>query len=109
LQEEFGQLSLNAITNQEQTNCIKLKTKVKDKVILILVDSNSTHSFVSSQFVQSTNLTTIPMQPKKVKLANGEWMIADQMVPQLECYCQGKSFASDMVILDMNPMMPFRL
>jgi hypothetical protein len=36
LQEEFSQLSLNAISNQEHTNRIKLKTKVKDKVMLSL-------------------------------------------------------------------------
>jgi hypothetical protein len=102
LPEEFGQLSLNAISSQEHTNYIKLKTKIKDKVMLILVDSGSTQSFVSPQFVHSTNPTTVPMQPKKVKLA-GEWMITDRMVPQLKCYCQDKSFAIDMVVLDMNP------
>jgi hypothetical protein len=80
LPEEFGQLSLNAISSQEHTNYIKLKTKIKDKVMLILVDSGSTQSFVSPQFVHSTNPTTVPMQPKKVKLA-GEWMITDRTVP----------------------------
>ena len=71
LQEEFGQLSLNALSSQDHTNCIKLKTRVKDKVMLILVDSGSTHSFISSQFVQLANLQTIPITPKKVKVANG--------------------------------------
>lgn len=47
LHEELYQLSLNAITSSDSTNCIKLKTRVKDKVMLILVDSGSTHSFIS--------------------------------------------------------------
>ena len=51
LHEEFYQLSLNAITISDTTNCIKLKTRVKDKVMLILIDSGSTHIFISSQFV----------------------------------------------------------
>lgn len=71
LQEEFSQLSLNAISSQDHSSCIKLKTKVKDKVMLILVDSGSTHSFISYTFVQLAQLITVPIPPKKVKLANG--------------------------------------
>lgn len=51
LQEEFGQLSLNALSSKDSSDCIKLKTKVKDKVMLILIDSGSTHSFISANFV----------------------------------------------------------
>jgi hypothetical protein len=39
LKEEFGQLSINALSSQDHTNCIKLKTKVRDKVMLILTAS----------------------------------------------------------------------
>jgi len=58
LQEEFGQLSLNAISSSDHTNCIKFKTKVQDKVMLILLDSGSSHSFISSTFVQMAKLST---------------------------------------------------
>jgi len=44
LQEEFGQLSLNALSSADLSNCIKLKTRVKDKVMLILIDSGSSQS-----------------------------------------------------------------
>jgi len=103
LHEEFCQLSLNAITSSESTNCIKLKTRVKDKVMLILIDSGSTHSFISSQFVTMAQLPTIPIQPKKVKLANGEWIVTDQHLSNLQWYCQGYTLSSDMVVLDMHP------
>lgn len=103
MQEEFGQLSINALSSQDTTNCIKLKTRVKDKVMLILVDSGSTHSFISSHFVDSAKLETVPLSPRKVKLANGEWIITDKMVPKLACYCQGQSFTTDMVVLNMSP------
>ena len=48
LHEEFSQLSLNALSSLNSTSCIKLKARVKDKVLLILVDNGSTHSFISS-------------------------------------------------------------
>lgn len=71
--------------------------------MLILVDSGSTHSFISSQFVDLANLQIVTMPPKKVKLANGEWMLTDRIVPQLQCYYQGQTFTTDMVVIDMHP------
>jgi hypothetical protein len=88
---------------QDSINCMKLKTRVKDKVMLILVDSGSTHSFISSHFVNLTQLPIVPIPPKRVKLANGQWLVTDKMVKNLECYCQGQHFATDMVVLDMHP------
>jgi len=83
LTEDFYQLSLNAMAGTESKDCIKLKTTVKNKTMLTLVDTGSSHSFVSSHFVQLTKLQTIPMDKQKVKLANGEWMTAATMVPNL--------------------------
>lgn len=71
--------------------------------MLILVDSGSTHSFISFHFVDLVQVPTVSITPKKVKLANGESIVTDKMVPQLECYCQGQSFAPDMIVLDMHP------
>ena len=103
LQEQFSELSLNALSGQDTTSCIKLKVQVKDKVMLILIDSGSTHSFISSQFVNMAQLPTIPCQQRTVKLANGQTMVTNRMVSQLQCYCQGQSFTTDMIVLDMHP------
>ena len=61
LHEEFCQLSLNALSSQDNTSCIKLKARVQDKVLLILVDSGSTHSFIGPKFVEMAQLQTVPM------------------------------------------------
>jgi hypothetical protein len=103
LKEDSSQLSINAMPGQDSINCMKLKARVKDKVMLILVDSGSTHSFISSHFVNLTQLPTVPIPPKRVKLANGQWLVTDKMVKNLECYCLGQHFATDMVVLDMHP------
>jgi hypothetical protein len=68
--EEFCQLSLNALSTSDRDNSIKLKTQVHDNVMLILLDSGSSHSFVSSNFVKVAQLPTVPTKPRKVKLAN---------------------------------------
>lgn len=65
LKEDFSQLSINALSGQANMTCMKLKARVKDKVLLILVDSGSTHSFISSYFVQLANLPTVAIPPNK--------------------------------------------
>jgi hypothetical protein len=77
LLEDFGQLSLNALSTADHINCIKLKTKVHNKVMLILIDSGSSHSFISSHFVALAKLPTVPMPAKRVKLANEEYIVTD--------------------------------
>jgi len=101
--EDFCQLSLNAISGTDSLNCIKLKSTVKNKTMLILVDTGSSHSFVSSQFVQLTKLPTTPIAPQKVKMANGQWMKTTRQVENLQWYIQGHSFSTDMIVLDMLP------
>lgn len=88
LQEEFGELSLNAMSSIDNIDCIKIKARVKDKVMLILLDSGSTHSFISSKFVDLIKAPTIQIAPKRVTLADGKTLITNRMVSQLHCYCQ---------------------
>lgn len=67
----FCQLSLNTLTTVDSSNSIKLRTLVKNKVMLILVDSGSSHSFVSEQFTELAKLPTVQVPARQVKLANG--------------------------------------
>jgi len=103
LTEDLGQLSLNALCSSETENSIKLRAMVKDKVMLILLDSGSSHSFVSKNFVQLAKLTTVPSPPRKVKLANGHYLTTATQVPNLQWYIQGHTLSSDMTVLDMAP------
>lgn len=103
LAEDFYQLSLNALSSAETDNSMKLKTMVKDKVMLVLLDSRSSHSFISSDFVKLAKLPTVPIPSRKVKLANGEYLTTTQKVQKLRWYIQGHTLCSDMIGLDMGP------
>jgi hypothetical protein len=87
LQEQFCQLSLNAISSKDHMHCIKLKTKLQDKVMLVLVDSGSSHNFISSAFVKLANLPTTAIPPRQVQLANTNSITAAELVPQMNWYC----------------------
>jgi hypothetical protein len=81
---------------------MKLKALVKDKVMLTLLDSGSSHSFVSSNFVKVAKLQKTPIQPRRVKLANGEVLIVTAKVQNLHWYIQGHTLVNDMIVLDMS-------
>ena len=102
LTDEFGQLSLNALAGTDQGQTLKLRALVKNKVMLTLVDSGSTHSFVSSQFLQQVGITPIPTSPTSVRLANGQVLVSDHWVPQLHWWCDGYTLHTDMKVLDIG-------
>ena len=77
LTAEFCQLSLNALAGTEEGAAMNLRALVHNKVMLTLVDSGSTHSFVISQFLQQVGITPTPTTPTQVKLANGHVLISD--------------------------------
>jgi hypothetical protein len=51
LTEEMGQLSLNAIVGTESRDVMCIRALVKKKVMLILIYSGSSHSFISESFI----------------------------------------------------------
>jgi len=101
LTEEFCTLSLNALAGTEHGEAMKLRSLVKNKVFLLLVDSGSSHSFVSSAFLQKVGIVPVPAPPKKVRVANGDILISDKCVPGLQWWIQGYSFVTPMRVLDM--------
>jgi hypothetical protein len=96
LTDEFLQLSLHAISGTETESCIKLRSLVKNKVMLTLVDSCSTASFVSAAFLHKLGISATRCTPVQVRVANGQEVISDTMVCGLEWWCQGYTFNTDM-------------
>ena len=84
LAKDFCQLSLHALAGTESEDAIKIRAKIKNKKILILIDSGSSHSFVSSTFLQTVGLVLVPTAPQQVQLANGATLVTDTMVPDLK-------------------------
>ena len=99
---DFGQLSLNALAGTDVGEAMKIKALVHNTVMLTLIDSGSSHSFISSAFLHKIGLTPIPTTPKQVKLPNGDILISDHMVPNLCWWCSGHTLRTDLRVLDMT-------
>jgi hypothetical protein len=101
LASDFCQLSLNALAGTDQGQAMKLRALVQNKVLLILVDGGSSHSFVSKAIVQMLGISTVPMSPYQVRLANGDCVITGEWVPNFEWWCNGHTITTAMKVLDM--------
>jgi len=102
LADTFCQLSLHAMAGTEDNGCIKLKSLVKNKSMIMLLDSGSSHSFVNASFVAAAGLHTVPTTPKMVQLAIGQQLLTDKMVPKMEWWCQGHTLSMDMRVLELG-------
>lgn len=102
LAADFGTLSLNTIAGTDEGEVMRLRALVNNNVMLMLVDSGSSHCFVSSIFLQKVGIQPVLAPPKVVQVANGEVLISDQVVPQLAWWIQGHTFTCDMRVLHLE-------
>jgi len=80
----FQQLCSNAIAGTAEGDVLNLRAMVRNKVMLILLDSGSARSFVNFSFLQQVGIKPVPMSPKQFKVANGQVLITDKKVPKLD-------------------------
>jgi hypothetical protein len=63
---------------------MRIRALVQNKVMLILVDFGSSHSFVSQSFMDQTGIVTRAAVPLQVRVVNGEVLKSDKQVHALE-------------------------
>lgn len=102
LATEFCQLSLNALSGTDTGDTLKVRALVNNKVMLILVGSGSSHSFVNRSFLDTVGITPTATHPSQVKLANGDSMVTDHGVPQFSWWVGGHTLHVDMKVLDLG-------
>jgi hypothetical protein len=100
--EETYKLSINAISGTDRENCMRIRALIQNQVLVMLVDSGSSSSFVSQRMVDQLALSTEVVSPVRVKVANGEFMLSSKRVAALEWWVEGHTYASNMRILDLE-------
>lgn len=95
-------LSLNAMAGSESSNCLRLCALVGNQVMLILVDSGSSNSFINANMVDRIKCETTDGPPLPVKVANGQYMYTTKMVPALSWWSHGATFTTPMPVLDLG-------
>jgi hypothetical protein len=95
-------LSINALAGSQSDNTICIRALVQNQVMLLLVDSGSSNTFVNANLVNRLNCTMVEIPPVSVKVANGQILDCDRMVPQLQWWAQGHMFQTNMKILPLG-------
>lgn len=80
-QEDACHISLNALSGAAHVNTIRLRALVQNKVLLLLVDSGSSHSFIDFNFATMLGLPLQPITPSLVKVANGDCLSCQYIIP----------------------------
>jgi hypothetical protein len=76
-----------------------LRAQIQNQLILQLFDLDSSNTFISELAYSRIQCTTQDIVPVSVKVANGQTIICNKKVVQLECWCCGKTFVVDAFVL----------
>lgn len=101
-EEETYLLSLNAISGTTNEECMGVRALLQNQIMLILVDSGSSSSFVSSRFVERVGLKVVPCVSARVRVANGNILRSNTMVKAMEWWANGHTYVSNMRVLELG-------
>lgn len=92
-------VSLNALSGTEHSRCIRIKALIQNQMILQLLDSGSSNTFISELASMRIQCETQEISPVNIKVANGQTIVCNKKAVQLEWWCSGKTFVADAIVL----------
>lgn len=87
-----GAISLNALSETEVPNTIKLKGESKKNQMTILLDSGSTHNFLDLEIAKKMGCLIAEASPMRVMIANGNHLMSLHICHMLKWRIQGVEF-----------------
>jgi hypothetical protein len=102
MEEEVCHLSLSIISGGDANGSMRVRARSRKQLMLILVDSGSSATFISSVMVKKLGLVPTNCKPVKVKVVNGEMLISDSYVPHVEWSANEHLYKIDMRVLDLD-------
>ncbi|KAF5470266.1 hypothetical protein F2P56_010790, partial [Juglans regia] len=97
--ETQPEISLHALLGSQNPKTMRLRGRVGDQEVVILVDSGSTHNFLDPLVVKKGNLAIKGEESVNVKVANGELLTSEGRCPELRFRVQGNSFSTEVQVL----------
>jgi len=100
--EELLSLSFAASEGIQGKRSMRLHGLISNQNVLILIDSGSSHTFISPSAVERLKCQLQPASVVHVTAANGAKLPSSQMVPQISWYSQGHTFSTTARVLDLS-------
>lgn len=95
-------ISKLATTGQTTPHTVWLVGMIDDKEVLILVDSGSSHSFVSEAVAATMPHRVQKTSCSSVKIADGGVLKCDSVIPRCSWQMQGQVFETDLRVLSLG-------
>lgn len=100
--EDLMMISKEAMEGGAGPRTIRLKGVIQHQEVLMLVDSGSSHSFISEELAHRLQGVTPSLKAMKVKVSNGGQMWCTKEVPRCEWGVQRHKFVTDMKVLQLS-------
>jgi hypothetical protein len=95
-------ISLNAITGLSSTDTMQLDVRVEDGTLTTLVDSGSTHSFISAVAASRLHLDPLPQPNLSVKVATGDRVATTGVCRAVYVFIDAEEFVIDMFVIPLD-------
>ena len=100
--EDNGKISLHALNGMTNNKIIKVEGKVKEKGLMILIDSGNTHNFLDEGTARRLKSPLSNTPPLSVTVANGGRVISNSACPRFNWETQGEEFEVDLRLLQLT-------
>ncbi|XP_039039693.1 uncharacterized protein LOC120177719 [Hibiscus syriacus] len=100
-EEESLEISMNAITGCIGYNTLRIQGSIQGKPLNILIDSGSTHIFLTPQWAEAGIQVNTPYS-LAIKVANGQQLYSSARCNKVEWQRQGHSFVHDFRLLQLG-------
>lgn len=100
--DDLCAISLQAVKGTESVKTIRLRSFIQKAEVYILVDSGSTHCFISEHIAISLPGWQPLSTPVQVQVANGGLLQCSHEIPNLIWGLQGQTFTTTFKILPLN-------
>jgi hypothetical protein len=94
-------LSMAAVSGISTPRTMTFDGFLGDTPVRILLDSGSTHTFISTAMAATCLNVQALYPPVRVKVANGQVLTCSQFIPSVEWSVQGFTFHSDLKVLPL--------
>uniref|UniRef100_A0ACD5UVC4 Uncharacterized protein n=1 Tax=Avena sativa TaxID=4498 RepID=A0ACD5UVC4_AVESA len=101
-ESQFMHISQAAAEGSQAATTMRLQGWIQQQEVLMLIDSGSSHTFVSSTLAEKLQVNRRGIPPLHVKVANGGRMNCSQELVNCEWWTQGYQFHTDFKVLPLG-------
>jgi hypothetical protein len=95
-------LSQEALAVGGNSKTLKFQGYIQGKLVIILVDSKNSHSFINDKLAWQLKELSMMSRPIRVQVDNGQVIQCDSKLRQLDWSIQSHGFISNMKVLPMS-------